>query len=157
MPPSASYEGKNRLLAALPAEDFARFFSELEPVKLSLRQVLQDTVQPVECVYFVEEGVTSILTMMADGSSIEVGMVGTEGMVGVGALLDPTASSPHVIVQIPGAGLRMPVAQCKAAFDESAAVERRCCASPAPYWVSAPKPQRATGCTRSSSAVPAGC
>jgi CRP-like cAMP-binding protein len=122
MPPANGYTGKNRLLKALPDEDFARFFSELERVKLPLRQVIQDTVQPVEYAYFIEEGVTSILTIMSDASAIEVGMVGAEGMVSVGALLDTNAPSPHVIVQIPGAALRMPVARCKRAFDESAAV-----------------------------------
>jgi CRP-like cAMP-binding protein len=122
MSPTTSYTGKNRLLAALPANDFSRFFSELEPLSLSLRQVIQDTAEAVEYVYFVEQGVTSVLTIMADGSAIEVGMIGTEGMVGVGALLDRKASTPHVIVQIPGAGLRMPVALCQTAFDESSGV-----------------------------------
>jgi CRP-like cAMP-binding protein len=122
MPFSNGYRGKNRLLAALPAEDFAQFFSELEPVNLSLRQVIQDTAQPVEHVFFMEEGVSSILTVMADGSAIEVGMIGTEGMVGIAPLLDPEAATPHVVVQIPGSALRMPIARCKRAFDGSEAV-----------------------------------
>jgi len=122
VPPTNGYTRKNRLLKALPDEDFARFFSELERVKLPLRQVIQDTAQPVEHVYFIEEGVTSILTIMADASAVEVGMVGAEGMVGVAALLDTNASTPHVIVQIPDSAHRMPVARCKKAFEESAAV-----------------------------------
>jgi hypothetical protein len=64
MPSPHSYIGKNRLLKAMLSDDFARFFSELEPVVLPLRQVLQDSAQPVEHVFFVEEGVTSILTIM---------------------------------------------------------------------------------------------
>jgi CRP-like cAMP-binding protein len=124
MPATNSYTGKNRLLKALPNDDFARLFSDLDRVSLSLRQVLQEAAQPVEFVYFVEEGVTSVLTIMSDASAIEVGMIGSEGLVGVAALLDPAAATPHVIVQIPGAALRMPVGQCKKAFDESAAVRR---------------------------------
>jgi CRP-like cAMP-binding protein len=96
MPPTNSYTGKNRLLKALPGEDFARFFSSLEPVNLPLRRVVQDTAQPVEYVYFIEEGVTSILAIMSDASAIEVGMIGTEGMVGVASLLDTDAAIPHV-------------------------------------------------------------
>ena len=51
-------------------------------------------------------------------------MTGTEGMIGVASLFDPEASVPHAIVQIPGAALRMPVAACRSAFEESAAVRR---------------------------------
>jgi CRP-like cAMP-binding protein len=117
------YSGANRLLATLPEEDFTQFFAALEPIDLSLRQVIQDTGQSIEHVYFVESGVTSVLTIMANGSTIEVGMIGREGMVGIAALLDhedpPTA---HVIVQIPGSALKMPLALCKVAFDQSVAV-----------------------------------
>lgn len=121
MPTTSQYSGNNRILAALPPDDFHRFFSRLEPLTLSLRQVLQDATQPIEHIYFVEEGVSSVLTIMANGSTIEVGMIGTEGMVGVSALLGD-GPAPRVIVQIPGRALWMPVAQCKRAFDESATV-----------------------------------
>jgi CRP-like cAMP-binding protein len=72
------YTGKNRLLAAISPDDFARFFSTLEPIDLGLRQVIQDAAQPVDHVYFIESGVSSILTIMSDGSTIEVGMTGIE-------------------------------------------------------------------------------
>jgi CRP-like cAMP-binding protein len=119
--PSA-YRGKNQLLAAIPSDDFSRFFSTLEPLELSLRQVIQVASQPVDHIYFIESGVASILTIMSDGSTIEVGMTGTEGMLGVASLLDPGAITPRVIVQIPGTALRMHVGRCKAAFDQSTAV-----------------------------------
>ena len=87
MPPQNRITGKNRLLAALPQEDLQCYFSELHLVSLSLRQVLYEAGAPLEYVYFIEQGVASILTNMADGSTIEVGMIGMEGMVGVTALL----------------------------------------------------------------------
>src|SRR5260370_9668849 len=59
---------------------------------------------------------------MTDGSTIEVGMIGREGMVGVPTLLGVAVSTQHIIVQIPGTALKMPAAQCKAAFDQSLAV-----------------------------------
>ena len=122
MAPTNTYSGQNRLLKAVPADDFVRFFSSLEPATLRLRQEIHSPGQPVEYVYFIERGVTSILSIMADASTIEVGMVGSEGMVGVAQLLDPGAASLHVIVQVPGTALRMPLAKCRRAFDESAAV-----------------------------------
>src|SRR5438552_6539503 len=115
---------KNRLLAAMPREDSQRFFSELQPVSLSLRQVLHETGAPLEYVYFIEDGVASVLTNMADGATIEVGMIGSEGVVGVAALLGGETSGQQVIVQIPGSALRMSAELCKAAFDRSEAVRK---------------------------------
>jgi CRP-like cAMP-binding protein len=124
MPLSNHIAAKNRLLAAMPPEDLQRFFSDLDPVSLSLRQVLHEVGAPLEHVYFIEEGVASILTNMADGSTIEVGMIGMEGMVGVAALLGGEIAAQQIIVQVPGTALRMSAALCKAAFDHSEAVRR---------------------------------
>ena len=121
MPPATQYNGNNRLLAALPPDDFARFFSALEPFTLVLRQTLQDAAEPIRHVYFMEQGVSSVLNIMSDGATIEVGMIGIEGMVGVSVLLGDGVAQ-RVIVQIPGKALRMPAAYLKRAFDESAAV-----------------------------------
>ena len=68
-------------------------------------------------VYFVEQGVTSVLTVMATGAMSEVGMIGAEGVVGMSALLGAEASGQRVLVQVPGAALRMDASVCKAAFD----------------------------------------
>lgn len=108
----------------MPQEDLQRFFSDLDPVSLSLRQVLHEAGAPLEHVYFLGQGVASVLTNMADGSTIEVGMIGMEGMVGVPALLGGETSVQRIIVQVPGTALRMHAALCKAAFDQSEAVRR---------------------------------
>jgi CRP-like cAMP-binding protein len=81
---------------AIPTEDFGNLFSTLAP----------------------------ILTIMSDGSTIEVGMMGTEGMIGVASLLDAEASVAHVVMQIPGTALRMPIVARRRAFEESSAVRR---------------------------------
>lgn len=124
MPPPNHVAAKNRLLAAVPQEDLQRFFLDLDPVSLSLRQVLHQVGASLEHVYFLEQGVASVLTNMADGSTIEVGMIGMEGMVGVPALLGGEISAQQIIVQVPGDALRMSAALCKAAFDQSEAVRR---------------------------------
>src|SRR6266446_821961 len=125
MPPPNRITSKNLLLAAIPQEEgLERLFSDLHPVSLSLRQVLHEVGAPLEDVYFIEQGVASVLTNMADGSTIEVGMIGMEGMVGVPALLGGRTSAQRVIVQIPGTALCMNAALCKAAFDQSEAVRR---------------------------------
>jgi CRP-like cAMP-binding protein len=113
---------KNGLLAALSQEDLDQFFSDLYPVSLSLRQILCETGGPLEHVYFLEEGVASVLTTMANGATIEVGMIGAEGMVGLPALLGGRVSAQHVVIQIPGNALRMNAALCKTGFDQSATI-----------------------------------
>jgi CRP-like cAMP-binding protein len=69
---------KNQLLAAVPQPDIEQFFADLEPLSLSFKQVLYEVGDPLEWVYFIEQGVVSILTAMANGATIEVGMVGSE-------------------------------------------------------------------------------
>jgi CRP-like cAMP-binding protein len=111
----------NRLLAAVPAAELERYFSGLRPVSLSQRQVLHEPGAPVTHIHFVEEGVTSSLTRLADGSTIEFGMIGIEGLVGAEILLGAETSGHQSIVQVPGSALRISVAECKSAFDQSAA------------------------------------
>jgi CRP-like cAMP-binding protein len=113
---------KNNLLAALSQGDLDRLSSDLCPVSLSLRQILYETGGPLEHVYFIEEGVASVLTTMANGATIEVGMIGAEGMAGLPALLGGEISAQHVVVQIPGNALRMNAALCKTAFEHSATI-----------------------------------
>ena len=123
MPPQSNIQ-KNRLLAALPLEDFQRFFSELSPVSLENRQIVYETGRPMGCVYFIQEGMASILRDMANGSTVEVGMIGAEGMVGVAAMLGAETSAQQVIIQVAGTALRMNTARCREAFDQSANVRR---------------------------------
>jgi len=113
---------KNRLLDAFPRRDIERYFSDLTPVSLALRDFLLETGKPIENVFFIEDGVACVVAKMANGSTIEVGMIGYEGLVGEAALLGEKTSARQSIVQVPGAALRMNAARCKAAFDESPAV-----------------------------------
>jgi CRP-like cAMP-binding protein len=113
---------KNRLLAQIPQEIFDRSFSDLPVVSLYLKQVLYEVGDPLEYVYFVEQGIVSLLATMTSGSTTEVGMIGREGLVGLPFLLGDDASGQQVLVQAPGTALRMPASDCKAAFDQSAAV-----------------------------------
>lgn len=112
---------RNRLLAALPQATLDSLGAHLDPVSLSPRQVLYEQNAPIEAVYFVEEGVISVLTAMANGAMGEVGMIGAEGMAGAPMLLGAGTSAQHVMVQIPGAALRIPAAPCRAAFGQQPA------------------------------------
>jgi CRP-like cAMP-binding protein len=86
-PPRASME--NRLLAALPLTEYARVTRSLDTLSLTVNNVLQKPGESTTAVYFPGGGFCSILTVLADGSMVEIATVGREGMVGVGAILDP--------------------------------------------------------------------
>ncbi|HYM73082.1 MAG TPA: Crp/Fnr family transcriptional regulator [Stellaceae bacterium] len=115
-------EIKNRLLTALSADDFQQLSEALQPVTLRKKHVLYEVGAPLDHIYFIEEGIASVLTMMEDGAGSEVGMVGPEGLVGVSALLGGKLSAQHVVVQLPGTAHHITASRCKKVFDHSPGV-----------------------------------
>lgn len=100
---------KNRILAALPANELERIEPFLERVDLQLRHVLIDPNRPIEHVYFVEEGIISILGVMEDGTAVETATVGNEGMVGTPVFLGTDRTAAQAFTQVSGWGHRLPV------------------------------------------------
>jgi len=112
---------RNRLLAALPPEDLARLWPQLEAVDLSLRQVLSAPGKPITAVYFPETGYVSMLAYLKGGDAIEVGVVGNEGVVGLPVLLGDDSDDCEAMVQNPGTALRMDTAAFRAELDRTLA------------------------------------
>lgn len=100
-------QSENRLLAILPSEEYARLLPYLETVTLPLKQVLYESKNLIEHVYFPNHGVISLLTILDDGTAAEVGLVGNEGMVGLSIFLGADTAFLRSIVQVPGDALRM--------------------------------------------------
>ena len=113
---------RNRLLAALPSDDFAQLAPALQPVNLELKQVLHAPGEPVEAAYFLESGTISMLAPLEGGELLEVGMVGKEGMVGLPVILGPDSTTTEAMVQIPGTGWRIPRRALREALDRSPAL-----------------------------------
>jgi CRP-like cAMP-binding protein len=97
----------NRLLANLPANERQRLAPYLETVSLRFRQPLVEFEARIEYVYFLESAVTSTVVHTPDGETIEVGIMGAEGFVGLSLLYGVERSNASVLVQIPGRALRM--------------------------------------------------
>jgi CRP-like cAMP-binding protein len=100
----------NRLLAALPPKDFARIAPLLEAVQLPLRHTLYPAEEPITTVHFVETGFVSLLAYSEDGSALEVGVVGCEGMVGMPLVFGDNSDDCEAMVQNSGTALRMDAA-----------------------------------------------
>jgi CRP-like cAMP-binding protein len=94
---------RNKLLAALPSEEYQRLEPQLTLIPLRHRQVLHRAGQPIHAVYFPADGLCSIVMTMEDGRAAEVATVGNEGIVGLPAFLGQETSPGDTIVQIPGA------------------------------------------------------
>ena len=100
-------ESTNQILKALTSAEYERLAVHLEPVTLSLGEVLYRPEQTITHVYFPNRGTVSLLSTFEDGGSVEVGMVGNEGMFGVSVFLGSISTPLEAIVQLPGDGLRM--------------------------------------------------
>lgn len=98
---------RNRILAALPANELERLGSQLELVELELKEVLIDPNREIGDVYFVEDGLVSILGVMSDGSAVETATVGHEGMVGLPVFLGAASMAAQAFAQVPGRAYRL--------------------------------------------------
>lgn len=99
---------ENRLLELLPVADRTRIAVKLERTPLKFKQVMFEEGKPIRYVYFPIDGVVSLLTVMEDGSAVEVGTIGAEGMVGMPLLLGAQTSPGLAFAQIVGDSWRMP-------------------------------------------------
>lgn len=99
---------RNRLLSSLSIDDFARILPHLEDVELPRNQRMMKPGVPTQYVYFPETCMVSLINVLEDGASIEVGLIGREGLVGVLAGLGASAISGEAIVQMSGSAMRMP-------------------------------------------------
>ena len=98
----------NRLLAALPAAERRRLLRTLEPVSLTAGQVLHEPRQPIPYAYFPCGGLISLLTPLEDDKSVEVGLIGREGMVGLPIFFGGGDAPFRAVVQGTGPAFRLP-------------------------------------------------
>jgi CRP-like cAMP-binding protein len=107
MSPAKSLPISNQLLSALPKKDYQQLQRHFEEVPLVFEDVLYRPSQQVSDVYFPSSGIVSLLASTNGRSSIEVGMVGKEGMVGLGIFLGVSSSLNRAVVQGVGSAMRI--------------------------------------------------
>ena len=97
----------NSMLAALPRKQYQRLLTGLESVALTFGEVLHEPGERIQHVYFPSDSLVSLLTVVEGHLALEVGMVGSEGMVGVPLYLGTNVSPVRALVQGAGAAMRM--------------------------------------------------
>jgi CRP-like cAMP-binding protein len=98
---------KNVILLSLPDSEFRLLRPHLEAVELPHHLILYDAGERINFAYFLNQGMTSLVVVTQDGRSVEVGLVGREGLVGMPVAVGLHRGSFRAIMQIPGAGLRI--------------------------------------------------
>ena len=99
---------ENRLLAALRREDYERLFPRLEPITFALGDVLYESGRGMDYVYFPTTAIVSLIYTMEDGATVEMGLAGSDGVVGIALFLGGDTTHNRAVVQIAGGAVRMP-------------------------------------------------
>jgi CRP-like cAMP-binding protein len=107
----------NLLLAAVPAEDFARLQPHLELVPLPLGWAVYESGGTQGYVYFPTDAIVSLLYVLADGSSAEIAVVGNDGVVGISLFMGGETTPSRAVVQSKGQGYRLKASVLKAEFE----------------------------------------
>jgi CRP-like cAMP-binding protein len=93
-------------------------------VQLSARDVLQDAGMPALHVYFPIDAVISLISTTENGASVEIGLIGREGMIGLAGVLGTVEGGTSAIVQVSGTAVRVPTASLKAVRLANASVRK---------------------------------
>jgi CRP-like cAMP-binding protein len=114
----------NRLISALPRRDRQRFLAACEPVDLVFADILAEPGERIRHVFFPTKSHISLTTPIEGRASLEVGLVGDEGMLGIPLILGVDVSPLHALVQGAGPALRMNAAPFRRELGLSSALQR---------------------------------
>ena len=98
----------NKILLAIPDDEFRAIRPHLESMELESHRVLHEAHEVLQYAYFPNDGLLSLVVVLADGKTVEAGIVGKEGLVGIPAIAGLSRSPLREVVQIAGDGLRIP-------------------------------------------------
>jgi CRP-like cAMP-binding protein len=107
---SISVDGEtlyNKILLGLPAKERSAVFPELDFLPIRIHDILHDAGSPITHGFFVNEGLASFLSVMKNGKSVEVGLAGAEGFVGLPLVVGLSTSPTRVVMQVKGGAFRI--------------------------------------------------
>ncbi|WP_027059857.1 Crp/Fnr family transcriptional regulator [Mesorhizobium loti] len=117
--PGRNQNYRNQLLLHMSADDLALLEPHMQRCELPLRMMLVIPNVPIEAVYFIEQGIGSIVASTPSGHEAEVGFVGFEGMTGAPLVMGDDRSAHACYVQLEGQAIRIDAAPFNAALTES--------------------------------------
>src|SRR5580700_2202581 len=117
--PRESARPRNKLLAAMAPTDRVLLQPHLQPVAMPLLMDMERPNRRIETVYFMENGIASVVAVQPDETRIEVGLIGREGMSGIAVVLGGDQSPNATYIQVAGEALRMTVNELRKAMDAS--------------------------------------
>jgi CRP-like cAMP-binding protein len=98
---------ENRILLSLPKSEYDRLAPDLEMVSLPLNKILFEACERIDCAYFINSGMVSLIAGSCSGGSIEIGMIGNEGILALPAIMGDEQTPYRSVVQIPGNALKI--------------------------------------------------
>ena len=115
---------ENRLLAALPADEYERLRQDLQPVSFSLGEVVYEFAGQLDYVFFPTTSIVSLLYTMENGSSAEMGLTGNDGIVGIALFMGGGTMPNRAVVQSAGGAFQMKAKALQAEFAEGGTFQR---------------------------------
>src|SRR5712671_6359783 len=114
----------NQILSRLSRQDFALLEPHIEAVDLPVRKTLESRRKRIDHVYFIESGFASVVANGSTKPSIEVGIIGREGMTGLAIVLGSDRAQHATYIQEIGKGLRISAARLREADERSITLHR---------------------------------
>jgi CRP-like cAMP-binding protein len=111
-------------LKALSDADIALLTPCLTAEPLPVRKTLEAPHKPIQTIYFMDQGIASVVAMTEKDVEVEVGLVGCEGVTGLAVILGSDRTPHHTYIQIAGAGFSMRAADLLRVMDENATLRR---------------------------------
>ena len=115
----------NRILQSIPDQEFRLLRSHLHSVEWTSHEVLYEPPQPLEFLHFPNDGLLSLVAVFTGGKTVEAGIVGKEGFVGLPAAIGLNRSPLREIVQIAGQGVRMQASVLRATLNSAPELRRK--------------------------------
>lgn len=125
MAPVSRFSKGNLLLKGLIPSDIALLQPNLIPLSLPLRLDMEKPQKQIADVYFLERGIASVVAVFPGGVTVEIGLIGCEGMSGSAVVLGIDRSPHSTYIQIAGGGQRIAADHLRAAMNESQSLRAR--------------------------------
>jgi len=116
---------RNEILLSLRSKEFGTILPDLEFVEMRAYDLLNEMGEAIKICYFMNSGMTSILTVMGDGKGVEVGLTGKEGFIGLPLVVGLKTSATRAIVQISGSAFRLGAVQMSEVLGKCPELSRR--------------------------------